>query len=90
MARPVPLAHLPEQLARFAEAEVAAGHFASLDEVLTAGAEALAEKQRRQQLHDAKISAINAAIEEGERSGIAEDYSLEATLAKLGLGGVAR
>jgi hypothetical protein len=52
--------------------------------VLTAGVEALAEKQRRQQRHDAKISAINAALEEGERSGIAEDYSLEATLAKLG------
>jgi hypothetical protein len=52
MARPAPLAHLLEHLARFAEAEVAAGHLASLDEVL--------------------------------------DYSLEATLAKLGLGGVAR
>jgi putative addiction module CopG family antidote len=85
MARPAPLAHLPEYLARFAEAEVAAGHFASVDDVLTAGVEALAEKQRRQQRHDTNISAINAALEEGETSGLAEDGVFERVRARLGL-----
>ncbi len=90
MARPITLADLPEDLARFAEAQMASGQSASVEDALRAGAEAFAEKQRRQQRNEAKIAAVNAALEEGERSGIAEDYSLESTLAKLGLGGVAR
>ncbi len=85
MVRPTPLAHLPEHLARLAEAEVAAGHFASVDDVLTAGVEALAEKQRREQRHDAKISAINAALEEGERCGMFEGDAFASVRAELGL-----
>jgi putative addiction module CopG family antidote len=86
MARTVN-AHLSDDLARFAEAEIAAGHFADMDGVLEAGLEALRKRSLR---HDAKAAAIRAALEEGERSGLAEDYSLEGTLAKLGLSSVGR
>ena len=47
MSRPV---HLPEEVARFAEAEVAAGNFASVEDVLEAGIEVL--QQREQDWHD--------------------------------------
>jgi putative addiction module CopG family antidote len=86
MTKSITLTHLPEDLTRFAEAQVAAGHFPDIDGVVEAG---LLAMQRRQQRHAEKIAAIDAALEEGERSGIAEDYSLENTLAKLGLGDVA-
>ncbi len=33
--------------------------------------------------HDAHIAALREALEEGERSGIVEDYSLEGLLAEL-------
>jgi hypothetical protein len=52
---------------------------------LAAGVEALAEKQRRQQRHDAKISAIDAALEEGERSGMFEGDAFASVRAELGL-----
>jgi putative addiction module CopG family antidote len=90
MARPISSSDLPPDLARFAEAEVAAGHSASVEDVLRAGKEALEQQQRRRARHEAKLAEIDAALEEGERSGIAEDYSLEGTLAKLGLCGVGR
>jgi antitoxin ParD1/3/4 len=77
---------LPEDLARFAEAQVAAGRFASVEDVLRAGQKAL----ERQQRNEGKLAALDAALEEGERSGIADDYSLEGTLARLGLGQTAR
>jgi putative addiction module CopG family antidote len=86
MARSI-TARLSDDLARFAEAEIAAKHFADMDAVLEAGLEALRKRSER---HDAKAAAIKAALEEGERSGIAEDYSLEGTLAKLGLSSVGR
>jgi Arc/MetJ-type ribon-helix-helix transcriptional regulator len=35
---------LPEPVARFAQAEVAAGHYPSVEDVLTAGVEALRER----------------------------------------------
>jgi len=34
---------------------------------------------------EAKLAMLRAALDEGERSGIAEDYSLPGTLARLGL-----
>jgi Arc/MetJ-type ribon-helix-helix transcriptional regulator len=43
-------AHLPDHLTRFAEAEVAAGHFASVEDVIEAGVEAL---RKRQEPHEA-------------------------------------
>jgi putative addiction module CopG family antidote len=51
MARPITSADLPPHLARFAEAEVAAGHFTSVEEVVEAGLEML---QKREE-HDAAL-----------------------------------
>jgi len=50
MARPLTPADLPERFARFAEAEVAAGHFSSVDDVVEA---VLAMLQERQAANDA-------------------------------------
>ena len=40
---------LPEPVARFAQAEVAAGHYVSIEDVLTAGVEALRERAQAEQ-----------------------------------------
>ena len=74
--------YLPDHLARFAEAEVAAGRFASVDAVLEAGVETLRKRQER---YDAKVKALDAALEEGERSGLAEDGVFDRVRARHGL-----
>ena len=74
--------HLPDHLARFAEAEVAAGRFASVEDVIEAGVEALRKRQER---YDAKAQALAAALEEGERSGVAEDGVFDRARARRGL-----
>jgi Arc/MetJ-type ribon-helix-helix transcriptional regulator len=45
MPRPITAADLPERFARFAEAEVAAGHFSSVEDVVEAGLAILQERQ---------------------------------------------
>jgi Arc/MetJ-type ribon-helix-helix transcriptional regulator len=49
MSRHLDLADLPESVARFAQAEVAAGHYANVEEVLAAGVEALRERADAEQ-----------------------------------------
>jgi Arc/MetJ-type ribon-helix-helix transcriptional regulator len=49
MARPITAADLPERFARFAEAEVAAGHFSSVEDVVEAGLAILQERQEHQE-----------------------------------------
>jgi Arc/MetJ-type ribon-helix-helix transcriptional regulator len=44
MARYLDLANLPENVARYAQGQVDAGRFASLEEVISAGVEALQER----------------------------------------------
>ena len=44
MPRQLDPADLPEDVARFAQDEVAAGHYASVEEVLAAGVDALRER----------------------------------------------
>ena len=57
---------------------VSSGNFGSTDaEVVSIALELL---ERR---YDVKKAALGQALEEGERSGIAEDYSLEGLLAEL-------
>jgi predicted transcriptional regulator len=54
-------------------------------------ADDLAAEALRAYLDDeAKLDALRSALEEGERSGVAEDYSLADTLARLGLPPAAR
>lgn len=85
MARPITLSDLPEDLARFAEAQIASGQSASVEDALRAGAEALAAEQRRRQRHEAKAAAIDAALDEGERSGIFDGNPFASVRAELGL-----
>jgi Arc/MetJ-type ribon-helix-helix transcriptional regulator len=49
MMKPLDPAVLPEPVARFAEAEVAAGHYPSIEEVLCASVEALRERAEAEQ-----------------------------------------
>jgi antitoxin ParD1/3/4 len=76
MGRPLSLADLPEDVARFAEAELASGRFSTVEDVIRAGAEALREREE----DEAKLVALRAALEEGERSGRADDASVEGIL----------
>jgi putative addiction module CopG family antidote len=58
MPKPI-TAELPDHLARFAEAEVAAGHFSTVEDVVEAGLAML-------QQHQGRDAANNAALEEAE------------------------
>ena len=49
MTRPLDLADLPEDVARYAQAQVAAGRFASIEDVLSAGIEALQAREQADQ-----------------------------------------
>jgi putative addiction module CopG family antidote len=65
MARPITAADLPPDLARFVEAEIAAGRFESVEDVLRAGKEALEHEQQRR---ERKLAKLRAAIAEGDAS----------------------
>ena len=81
MAKPITTT-LPDDLVRFAEAQVAAGRFARVEDVIEAGVEALRKRQER---YDAKAQALAAALEEGERSGVAEEGVFDRVRARHGL-----
>jgi putative addiction module CopG family antidote len=85
MARPITLADLPEDLARFAEARIASGQSTSVEDALRAGAEALAAQQRRRQRNEAKMTALRAAIAEGDASPDFEGNPFASVRAELGL-----
>lgn len=74
MARPLTASDLPPDLARFAEAEIAAGHFASVEDVLRAGKEALEHEQEGRALPRAAIATASG-----------EDAPLDRVRAKHGL-----
>jgi len=57
---------------------VASGNFGATDAEVVSTALELLERG-----YDARKMALRQALEEGERSGIAEDYSLEGLLAEL-------
>ena len=78
MARHIASADLPEDIARLAEAQVAAGRFASVEEVVRAGVEAIATLEQ-------KRAAVRAALEEGEASGVFEGDAFASVRAELGL-----
>jgi putative addiction module CopG family antidote len=80
--KPLTLADLPEDLARFAEARIAAGLSANVEEALRAGAAALKEQQRRR---DAKLAKLRAAIDAGDASGDYEGDPFADIRAKYGL-----
>ena len=60
----------------FIRGQVAGGRFGTASEVVRAGLRRLEEEET-------KMAALRAALEEGETSGFAEDYSLNGLLAEL-------
>ena len=58
----------------FIEQQVATGRFGTASEVVRAALRLFEEEET-------KIAALRAALEEGEKSGYVEDYSLERLLA---------
>jgi len=67
MPRHLKTADLPEDIARIAEAEVAAGNFTSVEDVVRAGVEAV-----EQERYHSKMAKLRAAIDEGDASGTFE------------------
>lgn len=79
MARYLDLSSLPENVARYAEGQVAAGRFASIEDVLAAGVEALEARDHADQewLIYARGEAESgfAALDRGEGiSGTAHEH----------------
>jgi antitoxin ParD1/3/4 len=79
MAHHLTPADLPEEAARFVEAQIAAGRFADVEAFIAAGVVALKERD------EAKRAALRAAIEEGEASGVAEGDPCARVRSQLGL-----
>jgi Arc/MetJ-type ribon-helix-helix transcriptional regulator len=65
MARPIDPSEIPEEVARFAEAEIAAGRFATIAEVLLACKEAL---EQREAIEAERTRLLRAAWDEGMES----------------------
>jgi antitoxin ParD1/3/4 len=61
--------NLTQELDRFVLARVASGRFENASEVVRA---ALRTLEREEQLYEAKLEALRAAIDEGDASGIAK------------------
>ncbi len=78
MTRHLESADLPEDIARTAEAQVAAGRFATVEDVVRAGVEAIAGIEQ-------KRAALRAALIEGEQSGVFEGDAFASVRAELGL-----
>jgi antitoxin ParD1/3/4 len=62
--------NLTDELDRFVLTEVATGRYENASEVVRA---ALRVLEREEQLYQAKLAALRAAIDDGDGSGIAED-----------------
>ena len=69
---------LPQDAEHRMRALVSSGNFGATDAEVVSTALELLERR-----YDAKKAAIRQALEEGERSGIAEDYSFEGLLSEL-------
>jgi antitoxin ParD1/3/4 len=65
---------LGDHFAEFVDRQVAGGRYGSASDVVRAGLRLLEE-------HEAKLEALRAALAEGERSGAAQPFDVEAFLA---------
>ena len=61
---------------KFISRQVKGGRYGTVSEVVRAGLRALEQDE-------ARLTALRAAIDEGERSGFVEDYSVEDVLAEV-------
>lgn len=74
--------NLTDELNRFVSANVASGRYENASEVVRAGLRALEEREEHRQ---AKLAVLRAAIEDGERSGLAEGNPFERIRVELSL-----
>jgi len=74
--------NLTDELDRFVAGSVESGRYENASEVVRAGLRVLEEHEQGQ---EAKLAALRAALEEGERSGVAEGWSFENVLKKFNL-----
>ena len=72
--------NLTDELDHFVAAKVASGRYENASEVVRASLRAL---EREEQEYDARLANLRKALEEGEASGDADDYSLEGLIAEL-------
>ena len=80
MRTPLTLADLPEDAARFAQEQIGAGRFASVDAFVSAATAALQEQDA------SRLLVLQSAIDEGDSSGVAVGDSFARVRAQLGLG----
>ena len=73
MARTITPSEIPEEVARFAEAQVATGRFASIAEVFLASKEALEQREA----YEDRVQALRRAGDEGLASLHAHGPQLE-------------
>ncbi len=74
--------NLTDELESLVQAKVASGRFENASEVVRAALRAL---EREEEEHQAKLSALRAAVEEGDASGIADDNVFTRVREKLNL-----
>ena len=72
--------NLTEELDRFVAAKVDSGRYANASEVVRASLRAL---EREEQEAQAKLALLHAALDEGEKSGIAPDGVFERVRERL-------
>jgi antitoxin ParD1/3/4 len=82
IAMPTRNVNLTDELDRFVAAKVATGRYENASEVVRA---ALRSLEREEQLYDAKLAALQAAIDDGDASGIADNGVFERVREKLKL-----
>jgi putative addiction module CopG family antidote len=73
---------LPDDVVQLAQAQVAAGRAASVEDVIRAGVAALERDAERSQR---KLETLRAAIDEGDASGVFEGDPFVSVRAELGL-----
>lgn len=83
MRNPLTLADLPEEVARFAEQQICAGRFPSVDAFILAATSALKDRET------GLLLALRAAIDEGDDSGVAQGDAFARVRARLALHGTA-
>jgi len=75
--------NLTEELDRLVAERVESGRYANASEVVRASLRALDREEREA---EAKLALLHAALDEGERSGIAPDGVFERVRQRLGSG----
>ena len=74
--------NLTDELDDFVVAKVESGRYENASEVIRAGLRSL---EREEQQYEAKLAALRAAIDEGDRSGIARGDGFARVRKKLNL-----